>query len=293
MSINILKNQDLRIQINSLGAEMQSFYDVKNNTECLWQADSSYWARHAPVLFPIVGRLVNDELVHKNKTYPMTQHGFARDSEFKLIKETDTSIALSLTSNENTLKQYPFNFELIIEYHLDANKLKTTYTIRNPNKETLPASIGAHPAFNWPLKSNSDKNKHYIHFEKDETNKIRRLENGLLLQEPIENPIIQKQIHLTHALFEHDALIFDKLKSREIVYSAGNKLSISVRFEDFPHLGIWTKLGAPFICLEPWQGYSSSVDFKGDFSQKAGILLIPAQSEIKKSFSIILNDIYS
>jgi len=289
MSINILENQDLRIQINSMGAEMQSFFDVKNNNECLWQADPNYWARRAPVLFPIVGRLANDELIHKNKKYPMTQHGFARDSEFTLIKETDTSIALSLTSNENTLKQYPFNFELVIEYHLDANKLTTTYIIRNPNKETLPASIGAHPAFNWPLKPSSDKNKHYIQFEKDETNKIRRLENGLLLQEKIENPIVQKKIHLTDTLFEHDALIFDKLKSREIVYSASNDLSITVRFEDFPHLGIWTKPGAPFICLEPWQGHSSPIDFDGEFSEKPGILLIPAQSEIKRSFEILLN----
>jgi len=289
MPISTLENSKLRIQINSHGAEMQSFFDIKNNLECLWQADSNYWGRHAPVLFPIVGRLANDTFIHQNQSYPMTQHGFARDSEFKLINRTDLSAEFSLVNNINTLEQYPFNFELIVGYRIDSNRLITTYTICNPDNNVLPASIGAHPAFNWPLLPNVAKSDHHINFEHDEIADIRRLENGLLLDETIKNPINKNKLNLDNALFEHDALIFDQLKSREIKYSASNRVSLTLRFEDFPHLGIWTKPDAPFICLEPWQGHSSPINFNGEFSEKPGILLIPAQSEIKKSFEIILN----
>lgn len=289
MSINTIANQHLKIQVNSLGAEMQSFFDIKRNLECLWQADSRYWGRHAPILFPIVGRLVNDTLRHKNLNYPMSQHGFARDTEFTVVNKTNESIQLSLKSDENSLKQYPFNFELIVDYHLNSNQLITTYTICNPDNTILPASIGAHPAFNWPLDTSISKTNHKIRFNREEDCDLRRLNNGLLLEEKYDSPITNQQIDLNDALFEHDALIFDKLKSDEIIYSAGNELSITVSFKDFPHLGIWSKPEAPFICLEPWQGHSSPVDFDGEFSQKPGILLIPAQSEITKRFEIILD----
>jgi len=289
MSVKTLENSELRIQLNAYGAEMQSFFNKKRKQECLWQADSRYWGRHAPILFPIVGRLANDELKHQNQSYPMSQHGFARDSLFKIISQTDTTIQFSLQSNENSLEQYPFHFELIVEYSLDSNKLTTTYIIRNPEKSILPASIGAHPAFNWPLLPDIDKSEHLIQFTHDEHSEIRRLDKGLLLQEKIKNPLNKNNLVLTDTLFEHDALIFDQLISREVKYSASNKLSLTLRFQDFPHLGIWTKPGASFICIEPWQGYSSPVNFDGEITEKPGILLIPAQSEIKKSFEIVLN----
>jgi len=289
MSVKTLENSELRIQISAYGAEMQSFFNKKREMECLWQADSRFWGRHAPILFPIVGRLANDELKHQNQSYPMSQHGFARDSLFKIISQTDTTIQFSLQSNENSLKQYPFHFELIVEYSLDSNKLTTAYIIRNPEKSILPASIGAHPAFNWPLLPDIDKSEHLIQFTHDENSEIRRLNKGLLLQEKIKNPMNKNNLELTDTLFAHDALIFDQLISREVKYSASNKLSLTLRFQDFPHLGIWTKPAASFICIEPWQGYSSPVNFDGEITEKPGILLIPAQSEIKKSFEIILN----
>ncbi len=289
MSIIVLENQALRVCINPFGAEMQSYFDKKNQRECLWQANPTYWGRHAPLLFPIVGRLAHDQLIHQAQSYPMTQHGFARNSLFKLSKKKEHSVQFRLSADQNTLKQYPFDFELWVDYQLQSNRLITRYTVHNQQNVILPASIGAHPAFNWPLMSHIPKEEHCIIFEHEETQPIRQLEQGLLLNETRANPIDNKQLMLNDHLFENDALIFDQLNSRTLHYQVGNKRILTLRFDDFPHLGIWSKLGAPFICFEPWQGYSSPVNFDGEFAQKPGVLLIPQHGEITKQFEIILN----
>ncbi|HFE39302.1 MAG TPA: aldose 1-epimerase family protein [Gammaproteobacteria bacterium] len=286
-----LQNQNLRVQINSFGAEMHSFFDKKRNLEYLWQANPDYWARHAPVLFPIIGRLVDDRLCHQGKTYPLTQHGFARDMMFERHQVNEDSVQFRLHSSQVTLLKFPFDFELIIDYQLYAKQIKISHTIRNPQNTPLPASIGGHPAFNWPLSPEIPKEKHVILFEQEENAAIRQLENGLLLKARFPNPVNQQQLVLKDSLFEKDALIFDQINSHKLTYQATDDLSLTLRFSDFPQLGIWTKPGAGFICLEPWQGYSSPCDFTGEFSQKPGILIIPAHSEIKKTYEISLGGV--
>jgi len=283
-----LENANFLVKVRVLGAEMQSLFNKKNEIEYLWQADANYWPRHAPVLFPIVGRLPEDNL-HHGQDYPMTQHGFARDMLFDVTHQSNERLQFRLAANEKTKAQYPFDFELLIDYQLVDNQLTTQYTIRNLSNEVLPASIGAHPAFNWPLLPNVPKESHTITFEKDESKPIRQLDKGLMLEEKLPNPIRDNKLSLKDSLFENDALIFDELNSRSIRYDAGNEQAIEVRFNDFPHLGIWTKPGAPFVCLEPWHGYSSPVGFEADFINKPGLLLIPEKSEITKSFQIIVH----
>lgn len=288
MSIFTLENANFLVKIHAFGAEMQSLFNKENEIEYLWQADANYWPRHAPVLFPIVGRLPDNNLRHR-QNYPMTQHGFARDMLFDVTHQSSENLQFRLVANEKTKKQYPFDFELLIDYQLINNQLITQYTIRNLGNEILPASIGAHPAFNWPLLPNVPKESHTITFEGDEPKPVRQLDAGLLLEEKFPSPIHDKKIKLKDSLFKNDALIFDELNSRSIRYEAGDEQAIEVQFSDFPHLGIWTKPGAPFICLEPWHGYSSPADFNNDFINKPGLLLIPEKSEVKKSFQIILH----
>jgi len=289
MTNSILENDNLKIEINSHGAELQSLFDKQRRLEYLWQADEKYWPRHAPILFPIVGKLVNNELIYQDKSYPMSQHGFARDRNFTLVKHNESEVQFQFKSDSESLKQFPFEFELLVTYVLQANKLITSFSVNNPNSHTLPISIGAHPAFNWPLDPNIPKSEHYIKFEHDETAPVRQLRQGLLMEQSIENPIDKDQLKITESLFENDALIFDELNSQSIRYCAGDKMALELSFKEFPYLGIWKKPGANFVCLEPWCGIASPENYKGSFMEKPGIILVPRNEQIIKTFEISIN----
>lgn len=282
----LLENDQFAISASKAGAELQSIYDKRQSLEILWQGDSQYWGRRAPILFPIVGRLKDDKLIHHNQAYSMTQHGFARDSEFELLYHDDTQLEFRLKSDAESLQHYPFTFELIISYVLENNIFTINHVIRSGAENDLPFSIGGHPAFNWPLIAGVDKTQHYIEFECTDTNHIRQLKGGLLMPERIVSPVKEHKLALNDDLFANDALIFDDLKNRVVSYRAGEKYALKFRFQDFPQFGLWTKPGAPFVCLEPWYGYASPVDFDGEFSIKPGILRLPAHGEVQLAYSI-------
>ena len=283
-------NDSLRVVVNSFGAEIQSIMNISSNTEVLWQADEKYWARHAPVLFPIIGRLKNDELNANNQTYSISQHGFARDSEFNLESHSDTSITFSLNSSLATLEKFPYDFILSIEYSLGDAGLSCNFTVINPSDNILPFSLGGHPAFNWPLLSGIPKEQHRITFNKIESGEISLLNDGLICRDDLPSPVEGNTLNLSESLFENDALIFKNVKSNILRYEAmqDNEVSacIEVRFDDFNDLGIWTKPGADFICLEPWLGYSSAKDFDGVFDKKAGLIHLKPGSEQRFSFTV-------
>lgn len=287
--LKYLENDFLRISAICIGAELQSVYDKKEEIELLWQGDSKYWGRRAPVLFPIVGRLKNDKLIHHKTAYTMTQHGFARDSEFEVIYQDDTQLEFRLRANDLTKSYYPFDFELIVAYSLDANVLTISYVIRSDIENELPFSIGGHPAFNWPLIPDVDKEKHELEFQCNETNHVRQLQDGLLKSEKYNSPVNNRKLQLKDSLFENDALIFDEIKNRKVIYKAGDSYIVSMKFEDFPQFGVWTKPGAPFICLEPWYGYASPVDYADELVTKPGIIILPEHGEMQLSYSITIN----
>lgn len=288
--IYTLENDSLSIKVNSLGAELQSLFHKTTNTELLWQANKDFWPRHAPVLFPIIGRLNNDTLRNGDNSYPITQHGFARDSEFDLLSQTEASLQLQLISNKKTKKHFPYDFKLVLKYSLNDDDLDCSFIVNNPSKSTLPFSIGGHPAFNWPLVPGLIKEEHRIIFEKPEANTVSQLESGLIRTDEAPSPVHDKILSLKEDLFANDALIFKRTNSKKIRYEALKNDSVSgfieMEFKDFSDLGIWTKPGADFVCLEPWNGYSSDVDFSGDFATKPGVILLPGESTQSFTFSI-------
>jgi len=286
MSYVELSSAELSVKIHPKGAELQSLFSLKHQLELLWQADASFWPRHAPVLFPIVGRLRNDNLRYKGKSYPLGQHGFARDKQFELIHHSGSYVQFSLISDEDTLRIYPFRFELVVEYYLRDNKLTTSYVIRNNHDDILPFSIGGHPAFNWPLNPAIEKSSHYVKFSSDESQDIRQLNSGLMSITGLPCPIENQHLSLQETLFNNDALIFDRLKSRRVSFHATEDFAIHMSFEDFPHFGLWTKPSANFLCLEPWSGYASPIDFDGEFEDKPGVRILPPYSECSLSYDI-------
>ncbi|MCV3209450.1 aldose 1-epimerase family protein [Mesorhizobium sp. YC-39] len=262
------------------GAELVSLRDAEG-TELLWQAGPA-WRRHSPVLFPIVGRLKGDQLRHRGRIYPMTQHGFARDKPFAWAERGPRSCTLVLTDDADTRAHYPFAFRLAVTYRLDLRQLGVTFDITNTGGEPLPASIGAHPAFNWPLLPDLAKTDYRLTFADDERAPIRRLKDGLLLATPQPTPVEGKILALSERLFDDDAVILDRTAGGSVRYAADRGPAIEMSWQGFRELGIWSKPGgAPFLCIEPWHGIASPVDFDGEFTDKPGVMLIePAATRV-------------
>jgi len=255
------------------GAELCSLRTAAG-LELLWQAGAE-WRRHAPLLFPIVGKLKGDQLRHRGKSCPMTQHGFARDSRFEWVERGQDSCRLLLADNSDTRSRYPFAFRLAVTYTLHEADLEVALEIENPGDEMLPASVGGHPAFNWPLLPGLAKESYSLAFSDEETAPIRRLKDGLLRAESEPSPISGKRLALTERLFDNDAIILDRLASTSVRYAADRGPSLEISWQDFRELGIWSKLGgAPFLCIEPWRGFASPADFDGEFADKPGLMHI-------------------
>jgi galactose mutarotase-like enzyme len=275
-----LRSGGCEATIKAHGAELCSLKDTQG-VELIWQAGTA-WPRHAPLLFPIVGRLKNDELRHKGVAYPMTQHGFARDQVFEWVERGETFCSLLLRDSTATRVRYPFAFRLAVTYRLERATLDVTLALTNAGDEVLPASLGAHPAFNWPLVDGVSKDSYRLTFSDEESMPVRRLKGGLLRAKAEPSPVKGKTLSLSERLFEDDAIILDRLASRFVIYAADRGPSLEVSWHGFRQLGIWsTPGGAPFLCIEPWRGFASPADFDGEFADKPGIMQItPGASQV-------------
>lgn len=281
MTTTILSNSLITTQIKHLGAELYSLKTAQNK-EYIWEGNPSVWGKHSPVLFPIVGTLKNNTFNHRGTDYSLSRHGFARDMEFILVEKTENTATFSIQSNAETLKKYPFEFELQIKYTLIETTLELAYTVINKDSNPIPFSIGAHPAFALP--SNFDD--YSLAFEVVEPFEYTLLENDLVATQTETISTKTNSFSLTYKLFERDALIFKKLKSKSLTIVEKENPILKVHFEDFPNLGIWTKLGAPFICIEPWFGYSDTTESIGNLFEKEGIIVLKENDTFQAKFSI-------
>ena len=282
-----ISNSFISASIKSFGAELCSLKRNAVDTEYIWQADPKYWGRHAPVLFPIVGKLLDDEYTYKGKTYKMTQHGFARDNDFEILEHKKNYICLKLEHNEETLENYPFAFRLYITYTLLENCLKISYKVVNKSDDTMPFSIGAHPAFNWPLEG---ERKTEYQFRFKGINVLKRLpltKNGISDQKEIIE-LINEKLPLNKKLFKNDAIIVENLKSKSILLeNCVNDKFVKMTFVGFEYLGLWSKpTGAPFICIEPWHGIADFIDHNKNIQEKKGIKFLEPEEVFESSYTI-------
>ncbi|MDQ2857985.1 MAG: aldose 1-epimerase family protein [Candidatus Eremiobacteraeota bacterium] len=272
-----MASASLDVRVDAAGAQLSSLRH-RAYGELLWGAEP-IWPQHAPNLFPIVGQLADDTLLHRGERYPMGRHGFARKREFRWIERKADACALALEDDADTRKQYPFAFRFEIRYAVTAEALDVTYSVFNTGRETLPASVGAHPAFRWPLVEGNAKERYTLDFSQPEPGPVRRLQSGLLEAREYASPIQGRSLHLSDSLFEADALIWLDPVSTSVRYAASDATpgapAIEVSWQGFRDLGVWSKPGAAFLCIEPWYGYASPIDFTGDFDTKPGLLHIP------------------
>jgi galactose mutarotase-like enzyme len=274
-----IKNNFTTATFNSKGAELISL--KTNENEYIWDGNAKFWGKHSPVLFPIVGTLKNNTYIYDSKNYTLPRHGFARDMEFEAI-ESKESITFSLKSHSITQKMYPFDFELQIKYLLVEKTLTIQYLVFNKSEFEMPFSIGAHPAFS--LKKGFEY--YSLEFSNDDILTYNLLENGLIMDKKEEIILDKNKLDLIYKTFENDALVLKSLKSSSITILENSVPYLKIQFNDFPNLGIWTIKNAKFICIEPWFGYSDTINSTGNLFDKEGIIILERNKQFLTEFSI-------
>ncbi|MDB5373446.1 MAG: Galactose mutarotase [Belnapia sp.] len=277
--------EGLAASIKPAGAELCRLQD-RAGRDYLWNAGPA-WPRYAPVLFPIIGRLAGDAYRHAGQTYSMRQHGFARDRDFRLVAQATDRCTFRLEDDAASRASYPFAFGLELHYAVAGTRLRVEYRLENPGKAPLPASLGAHPAFRWPLPG-AEGQPHALDFDLPEPAPVRRLAAGLLRPAPLPSPVQGRHLPLAEALFAEDALILDGIASRGLTYGPPGGPRLRFDFEGFDVLGLWSKPGAGFLCIEPWCGFSSPEGWDGEFAAKPGMLSVPPGGSIRAAWSLAL-----
>lgn len=283
-----MKNEYLQIQIVPKGAEIKSVIDLQSGNELMWQANPEVWGRTAPILFPIVGKVKNNQLLIDGSAYPMGQHGFARDAVFTVLKESAVESVYQLASSPQTLLVYPYHFELEIRYTLHQRTLDCNYTVRNTQHEPMYFSIGAHPGFAIP---NNELSACELVFEKPELASRMLLSQGLFdgRSQPILNN--ENTLPLNTSLFDDDAIVLHHLQSNTFrLQKIDTSFNIQITTRNLPDLGIWTQNGSSaFVCIEPWSGYADSVEGHDDISTKPGMLKLQAGETFTCGYAITFN----
>ena len=268
----------IKIKTVAKGAELISI--EKDGFERLHDG-INYWNRHSPILFPIVGKLKDNKTKIEGIEYQMNQHGFARDMQFEKIGEN----SYSLKYNDDTLKKYPFKFQLFVSYETGKDYVITKYKVANLDNKQICFGLGGHPAFNCDYSSG----KYRLEFEDiEEKTEVYQLENGLVKDKPCKKNrfIKENRIYLDSKTFENDAIIIKNVKSRVIYLKTEDKTVLSVEFKDFPYLGIWSKPGAPFLCIEPWFNTADKVSSNGNFEEKEDLIELNPKQEFSASYKI-------
>lgn len=264
---------ELRAELSADGAELLRLVDARGH-DWLWDGDPRWWSGRAPLLFPVVGRVHDDHVLVDGRRYPMPRHGFARRRRWQVSEADESHAVFELADDTETRTAYPFAFRLRLEVALADATLTMTATLANLGAAPLPASFGFHPAFRWPLPGG--EGPHTLTFERDEPSPLAHVTaKGLLGPADRPSPLVGRTLPLDHRLFAHDALVWTTLASRRVRYAAANGAAVEVAFPDLPYLGVWTKPGAPFLCIEPWAGHADPDSWRGELRDKPGITLLP------------------
>ena len=282
-----LANGGLAATIHEKGAELQSLQ--LNGLEYIWQANAAYWAKHSPVLFPIVGELKDGKYFFNHKEYKLSRHGFARDKTFEAEKTSPGSAVFTLRSDEQTLAVYPFHFIFRVKYEIKDAELSCTYHVTNGGDNTMYFSVGGHPAFNVPLISSLKYSDYVLEFNNDENLNRSLLHKGLTGKETEKIQLHNRTLQLEPSLFYTDAIVLKRIHSNEIkLYSNKDVHGLKFKFSSFPYFGIWAAVDAPFVCLEPWFGIADSIHHNQQLTHKEGINRLSTGESWQRTWSVEL-----
>lgn len=282
-----IANEILTVEIATKGAELQSVFNRTTGLEYMWSAEE-VWPKKSPVLFPIVGGLKNNSYRYKGKSYALGRHGFAREMEFAVEQQEEDTVTFVLKDSAETVANYPFHFRFSIQYSIIGNRLAVKYDVSNTGDELMYFSVGAHPAFKVPLVDGTAFEDYFLAFDKLENSERWLLsDEGLIEDKTVPVLTNSQKLLLKKSLFYEDALVFKDLKSTHISLQSGKTSNgLTMSFEGFPYMGIWSKKDANFICIEPWCGIADSVNTTGELSQKEGIQSLQPNQVFTRKFDV-------
>ncbi len=281
-----IENEILKVTVSSKGAELLSVFNKVTNLEYLWQAGVE-WPKHAPVLFPIVGQLKENKYQYNGTEYTLPRHGFARENEFDVFDQNESSITFVLSNNAKTEAIYPFQFNFYVIYELEGSKLHIHHKVENDGMNSMYYSVGGHPAFKIPLVEGTNYSDYKLRFDQPVTANRWLLENGLISSESVPFFEDQTMLALSKELFMDDALVFKAVKAGSVSLKVnGSRNGFIIELNGCPYLGIWAAKNADFVCIEPWWGIADSVHANGDIRQKEGICILEAEQDAMHSYSI-------
>jgi len=292
MPNHIIENDILKIAINETGAELYSLVDKRDGVEHIWQADPKFWPRHSPILFPVIGESKGGIINVKATEYPMARHGFVRTQDFKVVQKTTSNITFELTSNQTTRAHFPFDFQFLVTYYFsEENKLYQHFYVKNIGAETMGFQLGGHPAFAVPFNEGEAYNDYEIHF-----NRPLSIDRNLLTSDGLYSgktrPFLQNEssFGLHYKLFNEDAIVLKNIVSKQvwIQHRNGGK-KLVMEYDEFPHFGIWSVVGANYVCLEPWIGLADSANQPKDFFEKENLITLNAEEKFETKFCVSIN----
>lgn len=274
-----LKKGGLRAAARSLGGELVSLRDEKGQ-EYIWEGDPAFWSGQNPVLFPIVGSLKDGKVDIGGKRCEMGRHGFARGMEFSPVEQGEDFITLELRENEETLKCYPFSFSLKVTHRLLEDGFSTTFAVANTGAAPMPFCLGGHTAVRIP---EEDRFEDYdLVFDVPEQADSHLLNPQGIIRHDGRKPMLDgSRIALNYDDFaEMDTIIFSMLRSGNVsLLHRETGRGMRLDFHEFPMVAFWTKPGAPFLCLEPWQGCAAWDNETGKFEDKPFCTVLQPGSE--------------
>lgn len=288
-----LKNDYLKVELHPKGAEIISITGMQDGLNYMWRRDPIQWANSAPILFPIVGAVKNDQYTIEGKTFHMTQHGFARHNEFTTNQKSNTEVSFTLVSNDDIKKQYPYLFELKVTYTLDKNQLKCNIEVKNIDNQNIYFQVGGHPAFACPLMDNEASNDYYLEFSKNENKGRKVIDVAKRGMSRIVEPFFEneRRFFVRQDLFSRDAIVFKDFISESVALkSLNHKKSLVFYMNGFDHVGLWAaKHVGGLIAIEPWVGHADYVDFDGDFKDKESCVELKPKDSFQCDFIVEIN----
>lgn len=279
----VLKSQGAEAQVSALGAELTRWR--VEGRDLLWSADPRWWERTAPVLFPIVGWARDGRITVDGLRRPMGVHGFAAASRFTVEDVGEDHARLTLRDDEASRAVYPFAFRLTLDYRLNGPCLAMTGEVENCGDRPMPYAFGFHPGFVWPL--SGERGGHVVLFDQEERPDVPVIAPGGLFSEELRPvPLEGRRLPLNDALFAREALCFLNAASRALRYRAPDGSGLRFDLEDCPHLALWSKPGAPFLCVEAWTGHGDPVGFEGELKDKPSMRLLAPREVARHGMTV-------
>lgn len=279
-----ISNDFLTVDVSSLGAEMQAL-TASDGRSYLWNGDAAFWTGRSPILFPIVGRAPDDHLVIDGRSTPMGQHGFARRSEFVLAASTATTTRHELAASDATRAVYPFDFLLAVEHAISGRAVTVSAEVSNRGDTPMPFGLGFHTAFVWPLPG-AEGEAHGVSLDNKGEPPLVRLDGGLVKPGTLASPFKAGHLLLDHAMFEADAMIFPEGAGTGLRYGVEGGPALKFDFDNLPNLALWTKPGAPFLCVEPWHGTAAEIGGSTELAERPYTTILAPGAVARFAFTV-------